>query len=84
VWHRAAESGNLEALEILWSWAKHAKINRDKLKNSFFLVQNDERQAAFHKAAEDNIEILEKQFVWAKETLSESKLVKESIVSGPI
>jgi len=70
-WHRAAERANLKEL---WIWAKQAKVNRDKLKNNFFLVQNNERQSAFHKTAEDNnTEILQKQFVCVKETQTESK-----------
>jgi hypothetical protein len=61
-WHRATERVNLQALESLWIWAKQAKVNGDKWKNNSFLVQNEERQAAFRKAAEHNdTEILKEQ-----------------------
>jgi hypothetical protein len=57
------------------------EINVDEIKNYYFLVRNKERRDAFYMTAENNdTEILEKKLVWAKDTQTESKYVKGSIV----
>jgi hypothetical protein len=49
-WHRAAQYGNLGALETLWSWSEGAEINRNEL----LLAQNGEGFSAFQLAVENN------------------------------
>jgi ankyrin repeat protein len=64
VWHGAALEGNLQALEILWFWAKEEEINTDEL----LLSQTEDGFTAFHMAAEENhVEILKKLWGWAEE-----------------
>ena len=54
-WHRAAAEGSLEALELLWSLAKEAKLNTDE----FLLAQTRKGYTAFLLAARNNSTILE-------------------------
>jgi hypothetical protein len=44
MWHRAAERGDLVALEIIWIWAKKAKLNPDEL----LLAKNKSGETALH------------------------------------
>jgi hypothetical protein len=37
VWHNAADSGQGEILEKLWSWAKELQLNPEKLRNEVLL-----------------------------------------------
>ena len=48
VLHRAAESGNLEALETLWCWANETKLKPNEL----LLAQNKEGNTAWQVAAQ--------------------------------
>ena len=50
-WHRAAESGSLETLEILWSWAKEVGLNMDEL----LLAQSRYEKTALHMAAKETM-----------------------------
>jgi len=55
VFHRAAESGNLEALETLWCWANEAELNPNEL----LLDQNKEGNTTWQVAAQrDHFEVL--------------------------
>ncbi len=65
-WHRAADQGSLEALELLWSLAKEAKLNTEEL----LLSQSGvEYITAFQLAARSkNVRMLNRMWVWAEET----------------
>jgi hypothetical protein len=46
-WHEATVLRSLEALEILWNWAKEMGLNTDEL----FLAQSGRGYTTLHKAA---------------------------------
>ena len=62
-WHRAADQGSLDALEILWIWTKEAEISKDEL----LLSQNEWGYNAFQLAGMNkHEETLKRMLVWAK------------------
>jgi hypothetical protein len=62
-WHRAAEGGSLEALELLWIWAKEVEVNQVEL----LLAESEDGKTAFSLAEEKNHEgILQALSDWAK------------------
>jgi len=77
-WHRAAQNGNLWALETLWIWSKGAEINRNEL----LLAQTGEGFTASQLAAENkNIEILKGLCFWAEEAqLNPNELQKNLLL----
>jgi len=63
-WHRAAEKGSLEGLEILRGWAREAELNSEKL----LLFQSGKGYAAWQIAAQKfNLEALKTLWAWGKE-----------------
>jgi len=63
MWHRTEVGGNLEALQLLWRWAKKAEIKTEEL----LLTQTGDGHTAFQLAAENNhIETLRNSRYWLK------------------
>jgi len=79
-WHRAAQFGNLEALETLWNLAKEVEL--DTL-FGLLLSQTTDGYTAFQLAARNNhVKALLKMWVWAEETHLNSKVLKKILRLG--
>jgi len=70
------------ALEILWSWAKEAEINPEKL----LLGRCERGETAFHMAAdEEHLDVLQKLRAWAVEApLNSDELKNKLLISKDI
>jgi ankyrin repeat protein len=76
-WQGAAIYGRLEALEILWNWAKVVGIQRDEL----LLAQTEAGLTALQLAVTENhVGILQKLWVWAEEGQLNSNELKKSLL----
>ena len=76
-WHQAAETGSLEALEILWIWAKKVRLSTDEL----LLAQSRYGESALHMAAKGNHGVmLQKMWVWVEEMHVNSNELKKKLL----
>jgi ankyrin repeat protein len=81
-WHTAALGGSLDALELLWSWAKEMELNASEL----LLAKNGEGCTAFQMSAEENhLETLKRMWVWTEEAhFNPNELKKKLLLTRDI
>jgi len=84
VWHWAAHTGSVAALEILWSWAKEADLNTYELKKNLLLAQDKQWDIAWQVAIYgEHVDILEKLRGLVQTTATKPHWVTEWIITDP-
>ena len=60
-WHKAANRGHVEILNILRDWAKELQLKPEELRNEVLLSKYESKETAWHKAANrGHVEVLKK------------------------